>query len=275
MTLRYELGLVVRLEEGPEKILRKVRDLGLTACHISVYDPSYFSQETARTLRDESEATGVKIAGLWAGWPGRVVWDFVYGPETVGLVPLAVRNERAEIIMQASDFAASLGIETVMTHLGFVPENAKDELYTSLIPVIRKVADHCGRNGQTFCFETGQETPITLLRTIHDVEADNVGVNFDPANLLLYGKGNPQDAMDILGPYVRGVHIKDGEYPVDGRNLGQEKPVGEGRVDFPLLIEKLDRFGYDGPLCIECELEGQRQIEEIRSAKARLEEWLK
>ena len=132
-------------------------------------------------------------------------------------------------------------------------------------------ASYCKKNGQYFLFETGQETPVTLLRTIEDVGTGNLGINIDPANLLMYGKANPTDALDVFGKYVRGVHGKDGEYPTNGRHLGAEKPMGEGRVNFPVFIAKLKEIGYDGAITIEREIEGEEQIRDIINAKALLE----
>ena len=127
-------------------------------------------------------------------------------------------------------------------------------------------------NGQYFLFETGQETPVTLLRTIEDIGTDNLGINLDPANLILYGKANPVDALDVFGKYVRDVHAKDGLYPTDGKHLGRETPLGEGKVDFPRLIAKLREVGYDGSLTIEREISGEQQLKDILRGKALLEE---
>ena len=120
----------------------------------------------------------------------------------------------------------------VQTHCGFIPENPNDPIYKETVEAIRTVAEYCRRNGQHFRCETGQETPIALLRAIRDVGLDNVGVNFDAANLILYGKANPVDALDILGPLVEGVHAKDGLYPTGPRELGREVPIGQGKVNF-------------------------------------------
>jgi len=109
------------------------------------------------------------------------------------------------------------------------------------------------------------------MRTIEDVGLENLGINLDPANLLMYGKANPMDAVDIYREKVRGVHVKDGRYPTDGRHLGVETPVGEGLVDFPVLVSRLHGYGYDGPWIIEREISGPRQLEDIRQAKAYLE----
>ena len=131
---------------------------------------------------------------------------------------------------------------------------------------IRFLAARLADTGQSLLLETGEETPVTLKRTIDDVGARNVGVNFDPANLLMYGTANPLDAVDLLGPHVMGVHAKDGEYPTSGKQLGVEKPLGEGRVDFPRLIAKLKAAGYDGPVTIEREIEGPEQKRDILAA---------
>ena len=96
---------------------------------------------------------------------------------------------------------------------------------------------------------------------------DNVGVNLDPANLILYGKANPVDALDTIGTYVRDVHAKDGCYPTDGRALGRETALGEGQVNFPALIAKLKTLGYDGPVTVEREIDGEQQIADILKAK--------
>ncbi|NLD45330.1 MAG: sugar phosphate isomerase/epimerase, partial [Chloroflexi bacterium] len=132
----------------------------------------------------------------------------------------------------------------------------------------------CRDRGLFLNFETGQETPTTLMRTIEDLGLDNLGINLDPANLLMYGKGNPMDAVDIYQGAVRGVHVKDGRYPTDGRHLGVETPVGEGLVDFPVLVRRLRSYGYSGAWIIEREISGPRQTEDIRRAKAFLEEIL-
>jgi L-ribulose-5-phosphate 3-epimerase len=110
-----------------------------------------------------------------------------------------------------------------------------------------------------------------LFRAIQDVGLDNVGVNFDAANLILYGKANPVDALEVLGPLVQGVHAKDGLYPTDAKQLGREVPIGQGKVNFPAFIKRLKEVGYRGPLTIEREISGPQQTEDVRAAKAYLE----
>ncbi len=266
-----KLGVIVSLREGPEEALRKVRDLGFPTCQVQTWREEMLTEEVAARTKVAAAENGVEITTFWAGLPGRTVWNFTEGPLTIGLVPEWQRQRRLDVLKRSSDFAQMVGVSSITTHVGFIPEDPNDPVYRGLVQALREIADHCGANGQSFWFETGQETPITLLRTIQDIGTDNLGINLDPANLLMYGKANPVDALDVFGQYVTGVHAKDGEYPTDGRELGVEKPLGEGRVNFPLLIPKLIGQGFHGALTIEREISGDQQIADIRAAKAYLE----
>lgn len=269
------LGLIVSLSANPNEELKKVHMYNFPTCQVSCWDINLYNNEIARSLKNSASEYGIEITAVWAGLPGKYVWNFVDGPSTIGLVPPETRTIRIKALKKASDFTRDVGVENIVTHVGFIPENPKDPVYNSLIDVLRDVAKFCAKNGQFFLFETGQETPITLLRTIEDVGATNLGVNFDPANLLMYGKANPVDALDILGRFVRGVHAKDGEYPTNGRELGKEKPLGEGRVNFPAIISKLKALDYTGAITIEREISGPQQTRDILRAKELLENLLK
>ena len=269
--VKFELGLIVPLQSEPNGEIKKACGLGFRTCQVACWDSALYSKKTAQLLGQAAEESGVQITTIWAGLPGKYIWDFVDGPSTIGLVPPKTRGMRLKALRKASDFARDVGVESVTTHVGFIPENPRDPVYVSLVDVLKEVARLCGDNGQSFWFETGQETPVTLLRTIEDVGAENLGVNFDPANLLMYGKGNPVDALDVIGKHVRGVHAKDGEYPTNGRELGKEKPLGEGRVNFPVLMSRLKVLGYTGAITIEREISGPQQIIDIKKAKRFLE----
>lgn len=266
-----KLGVIVPLEEQPHEIFRHVHGLGFPTCQVSCWRRELLTDEMAAKLRDASQAFAVDITTIWAGTPGRKVWDFVEGPITIGIVPPETRTERVAALKLGSDFAKAVGVGSVTSHVGFIPENMTDPSYPGVVAALKDVVGHCAGNGQEFWFETGQETPVTLLRTMQAIDAGNLGVNLDPANLLMYGKGNPIDALDVIGRYVRGVHAKDGEYPTDGKRLGVEKPLGEGRVNFPLLLRRLKELGYGGALTIEREISGAQQIADIRKGKAFLE----
>jgi sugar phosphate isomerase/epimerase len=262
------LGLILAVDQDPDAAIRKVRDLGLPTCQVEL---TSFEPRLAEALRAALDRYGVQATSAVAVGPGEEIYDFYAGPLTIGLVPRATRAARIARINGTSDFAKKCRIPAVQTHCGFIPENPNDPLYKEVVEAVRQVAAYCRKNGQTFRCETGQETPITLLRTIRDVGLDNVGVNFDAANLILYGKANPVEALDVLGPLVMGVHAKDGLYPADPNQLGRETPIGQGKVNFPRFIGRLKEIGYTGPITIEREISGPKQLEDIRAAKAYLE----
>lgn len=269
--MSIKLGVLVSLSEAINDELKKIKDMGFDTCQLVCWDSNMYNGKTALIVNDATRENNIKITAFWCGWPGPKVWNFYDGPSTLGLVPEAYRHSRIDTLIKGSDFAAEIGVADMATHVGFLPENPRDPSYMGVVNAVRFIAEHCKANGQRFLFETGQETPVTLKRIIEDIGLDNLGINFDPANLLLYGKANPVDALDIIGKYVRGVHAKDGEYPTDGKHLGQEKPLGEGRVNFPALVAKLKMVGYDGALTIEREIDGEDQIKDIAAAKLLLE----
>jgi sugar phosphate isomerase/epimerase len=257
---------MVGLKQDVEDAFGQLKEVGLTGCQLCGWDESLFTKEIAGRVKAVAASMGVKISTFWCGYPGPAVWNFYEGQETLGLVPAAYRHVRAEALKKGSDFAKLLDVNQIATHAGFIPENPNDPNYHGVVAALKGVVARCRQNGQKFLFETGQETPVTLLRLMEDLGGKDVGINLDPANLLLYGKANPVDALDIIGTYVCDIHAKDGEYPTDGRNLGEEKPLGKGRVDFPRLIGKLKQLGYDGPITIEREISGEQQKKDILEA---------
>lgn len=261
---KLKLGVMVSVREDVEETIGKVRELGLPSCQVGW--PPFGTLELGQKLSQAAEAAGVEITTLWAGLPGRAVWNFLQGPITIGLVPPATRWVRVQALEMAASVAAEIGVPAITTHVGFLPEYPYDPLYLETLEALKQVAHTCQDLGVQFWFETGQETPITLLRTIELIGTDNLGINLDPANLLMYGKANPVEALDVFGQYVCGVHAKDGEYPTEGDNLGVEKPMGEGRVDFPVLVPKLKEKGFRGALTIEREISGPEQIADIGRA---------
>ncbi|HEY6945174.1 MAG TPA: sugar phosphate isomerase/epimerase family protein [Candidatus Acidoferrum sp.] len=262
------LGLIIAIGKDPGAAIAKVHDLGLPSCQVFVSD---FEPQDAVPLRRALDQSKIEATSFVVGGPGREVWDFYEGPLTIGLVPRETRAARIAHLKKASDFAKECAIPAVQTHCGFIPENPNDPLYKETVAAMHEVAEYCKRNGQDFRYETGQETPITLVRAILDVGLDNQGVNFDLANLILYGKANPVDAIEILAPYIQGIHAKDGLFPTNPRQLGEEVPIGKGKVDFPRIIARLKELKYGGAVTIEREISGPRQMEDVRAAKTYLE----
>jgi sugar phosphate isomerase/epimerase len=270
------LGLIISPFGAPEERLKRVHDLGFSNCFLSLDDYiGQFTPQLAAQFRDlldkyELIATTVEVVG-----PGPLIWDFLRGPSTIGLVPQATRAARTDALRQASDFAKLLGIPQVQTHCGFIPEDPADPKYPGAVEAIRAVAQHCLDNGQNFLMETGQETPTTMSRMLRDAAMPNLAVGLDTANLILYGKSNPVDAVDILGPHIRSVHAKDGRWPIDPSKLGQEVLVGAGLVDFKKVFSKLHSIGYTGAITIERETSGPQQVEDVRNEKIYLEKILR
>lgn len=267
-----QVGVLIPLCKDIAHEFEKASSIGITNCQLCCWDKSLFTNAMAEKVKETSKQYQIEITALWCGWEGPHIWNFYDGPTTLGIVPPAYRMQRMQMLCAGSDFARKINVKDVITHAGFIPENPSEQIYSEVVQTIRFLAQYCKENGQYFLFETGQETPVTLRRLIQDVKMDNVGINLDPANLLLYGKGNPVDALDVFGEFVRGVHAKDGEYPTDGRNLGEEKALGQGRVHFDLLIEKLYNIGYRGALTIEREISGEEQTRDIIAGKKMLEE---
>jgi sugar phosphate isomerase/epimerase len=191
------------------------------------------------------------------------------------LVPRETRPQRVARLKQASDFAKRCGIAAIETEAGFIPESPNDPLYRDTIEALRDVIGHCRGNGTTFLYHAGSETSVTMLRVLQDVGLDNQAVGLDTANPILYGTGHPCDALEVYGRHVRAVNAKDGLWPTDPRHLGQETPIGEGKVDFPRLIRRLRELPYAGPITIERETTGPQQIEDIKRSKVYLERLLK
>src|SRR5437016_10100761 len=262
------LGLILGIGRDPNDAISKVHDLGLPTCQAFVDE---IDSVLAGRLRQALDKYQVEATSLVVGGPGREVWDFYDGPLTIGLVPRETREARIAHIKKASDFAKHCGIDAVQTYCGFITENQNDPVYKETITAMHEVVAYCKRNGQNFRYETGQETPITLVRAIQDVGLDNQGVNFDLANLILYGKANPVDAIELLAPYIQGIHAKDGLWPTNPRKLGEEVPIGKGKVDFPRIIARLKEINYRGAVTIEREISGPQQVEDVRAAKAYLE----
>ncbi|MDF1513154.1 MAG: sugar phosphate isomerase/epimerase [Anaerolineae bacterium] len=261
-----KLGVMAPLEHGPEKELNLVRDFGLPTCQSVCWSPDLFTPEMANRLLRAAKNNSIEITTLWVGTPGPHIWDFIKGPVSIGLVPREYRKMRVEVLKKGAEFASWVNLPSITTHVGFIPENMTNPLYGEVIDALREVVEFCGELGLQFWFETGQETPVVLLRVIEELGYSNLGINLDPANLLMYGKANPVDALDVFGNYVTGVHAKDGEYPTNGTHLGVEKPLGEGRVNFPVIIQKLKSLNYTGALTIEREISGPQQMADIRHA---------
>ncbi len=269
-----KVGVLIELfkDTNIDERFAELRSMGMESCQLVCWDREIIRDDSvAEAVNSAVEKHGVHITAFWCGWEGRRVWDFYEGQLTLGLVPTDYRVERVKMLMEGVDFAKKIHATDFATHVGYMPENPCDPKYQEVLTACKAIVAKCKENGQNFLFETGQETPVTLKRAIQDIEKDlgkgNVGINLDPANLIMYGKANPVDALEVFGEYVRGIHGKDGKYPTDGHYLGEEVPLGQGKVNYPAFIAKLKEVGYKGDITIEREISGEQQKKDIVAAK--------
>lgn len=266
------LGTIAGIRESADKSLSRIREFGFTCCQISVTD---YSPESAHQVKEALVKYDLKPVSLICMGPGQYAWNFYEGPITIGFVPRGWRRERIARFKVGADFCIRAGIPAVHAHFGFIPENPNDELYEEFITAMQEVAHYTKERGLDIYMETGQETPVALLRAIIDIGTDNIFINYDTANLILYGKANPVDGLDVIGKYVKSLHAKDGLYPTDPKELGKEVPIGEGKVDFPRVFRRLKELNFKGFIVIEREISGPKQAEDIAKSKAFLENLIK
>ncbi|MEC9097199.1 MAG: sugar phosphate isomerase/epimerase family protein, partial [Planctomycetota bacterium] len=225
--------------------------------------------ENAEKFLAQLEELGIKLTAVFGGFEGESYADIPTVVETMGLVPPVTRETRVQEMKEIADFASLLDCNVVALHLGFIPHDNTDPLYQEIVTVTQDLLDHCKGNGQALHLETGQETAEGLLQFISDVGRENLFVNFDPANMILYGTGEPIEALRKVGAYVKSIHCKDGTWADNpGVDWGAEVPLGEGDVGMENYLQTLDELGYTGPLTIEREIpqEPERQKAEISHA---------
>jgi L-ribulose-5-phosphate 3-epimerase len=241
--------------------------LGINVVQIACGDPHHASWSEGDNLPEVALASGIVMTGAMLGFPGE---DYT-SPQTIkesgGFGNPATRSERLERLKWALDRTVALGLSDLTLHAGFLPEEG-DPDRSSMLETLAKAGRLAHDKGITLAFETGQETADLLRLTLDELKAPNLKVNFDPANMLLYDMGDPIRAIELLGPDIRSVHVKDAIRPKSRGVWGQEVPLGQGEVNIPLFIKTLDSVGYTGPLVVEREVGGQ--AERLRDVAAGL-----
>jgi len=268
---KMAIGVMLGVGEAPEESLQKVLDVGVTSAQMGRPADAWLVPEKAKELKKMIRKSGITITAVFCGFDGESYADIPTVRRTVGFVPKKTRKERLKKAKQIADFAKVLGVKNVAAHIGFVPEDPKDPDYRDIVRTVRKFADYLKKNKQKLTLETGQESGECLLRFIKDILRNNVKVNFDPANMILYGSGDPIEALKLVGKYVAGVHCKDGVPPTKKNQLGTETPLGKGDVGIKRFIQTLHDLGYKGPLTIEREITGPQQKKDIVKARKMLE----
>jgi sugar phosphate isomerase/epimerase len=265
----WPIGVFASIDAGLGVDLDVAWELGVPTVHLHTPRAASRTPERAREFARRLADLEVEVTCVFGGFEGECYADIATVRETVGLVPPAKRSDRLKELRDIADFARLLEVNAVGLHVGFIPHQSDDPIYEGILAAIQQVCDHCAKNEQALHLETGQEPVDVLLRFLADVERDNLFINFDPANMVLYGVGQPLPALEKLGPFVRSVHCKDAQWSSEpGVTWGREVPLGDGDVDVAAFLTTLVRIGYRGPLTIEREIpqEPERQKAEIGRA---------
>jgi sugar phosphate isomerase/epimerase len=239
--------------------LKRLLDrLGIDVVQIACGDPHHAAWDEGDRLPEAARAAGFRMTGAMLGFPGE---DYTT-PQTIqktgGFGDPALRPERLKRFAWALERTRALGLSDLMLHAGFLPEPGAPDR-KPFLDTLAKVSDLARAAGITVAFETGQETADLLRRTLDELKCPNLKVNFDPANMLLYEKGDPIRAVEILGPDIRSVHVKDAIRTKVPGTWGEEVPLGRGEANIRQFVKTLKRVGYRGPLCIEREVGDQEQ----------------
>jgi sugar phosphate isomerase/epimerase len=266
---RWPIGVFASIDAGLGVKLEVAHELGIPTIQLHAPQASSRTPQQAERFLGRLRELGIRLTAVFGGFEGESYADIPTVVRTVGLVPPQTRAVRTQEMKEIADFARRLQCDVVALHLGFVPHDKADPGYAQIVEVTRDLCDHCRRNGQWLHLETGQETAEALVQFLGDVGRENLGINFDPANMILYGSGDPIEALRRVGRRVRSVHCKDGTWSAQpGKEWGREVPFGEGDVGAESFLRTLQEIGYDGPLTIEREIpqEPQRQKVEIGRA---------
>jgi L-ribulose-5-phosphate 3-epimerase len=232
--------------------------LGISVVQLACGDPHHAAWEEGDNMPAAARAAGLTISGTMLGFPGE---DYTT-PQTIqktgGFGDPATRAERMKCFEWGLERTFKLGVKDMTMHAGFLPEKG-DADRRAFLDTLAAVGDMAWSKRIMIAFETGQETADLLKLTLDELQSPNLKVNFDPANMLLYDKGDPIRAVELLAPYIQSVHVKDAKRPLSPGNWGEEVPLGYGQVDIKRFVQTLKKIGYRGPLCIEREVGNQSQ----------------
>jgi sugar phosphate isomerase/epimerase len=240
------------------ELKRLLDELGTDVVQIACGDPHHASWSEGDDLPVFANKAGFRMTGTMLGFPGE---DYTT-PKTIertgGFGNPATRPERLERFQWALDRTVALGLSDIMLHAGFLPEpNHPDR--KPFLDTLGKVSQLAKEKGIIVAFETGQESAELLRRTLDDLQCPNLKINFDPANMILYDMGDPIRAVEILGPDIRSVHVKDAIRTKVPGAWGEEVPLGKGQVDIKKFVQTLKKVGFQGALCIEREVGNQQE----------------
>lgn len=255
-------------DHEPQRMIQAVKSLGVRCGHLGFTGAIKFDglADVYRKVLAEEDFT---VTAVFAAYDGESYADIPTVQKTVGFMPPATRKAREERTYEVIDMAAAIGVPIFACHIGFVPDDQTNPDYIAVRDMVRRVCDYCARLNMTFALETGQEPAHSLLHFLEDTDRANLKLNFDPANLILYGTSEPISTLKLVGKHVVSCHCKDGKYPDKSKpgSLGTEMPIGQGMVGMVDFIDTLKEIGYTGPLTIEREVSLDQDLNDRHQAK--------
>lgn len=235
----------------PREALEAVKSLGLSMVQVSKLPDRFYTPEGAKEFQGMLRETGIRATSVVAVYDGESYKDQDSVRATVGFRPADLADARIAYTRRCVDFASALGVKIVTFHAGYIPQDTSDPAYQRMLRAVSTLAAYGAQHGVTISLETGQESGEELLRFIHQITVARVGVNFDTANLVLYGRDDPPKALRTLLSRVTSVHVKDGLLPVNPHLLGDEVRLGKGRGQVKECLRILQDANFRGPLIIE------------------------
>lgn len=264
---KMAIGVFTSAGAGLGASIERVKSLGVTTVQLHTPPKDRRTQGAAEEIKKSFADAGLDVTLVFCGFAGESYASIQAVKDTVGLVPVTTRAARTAETKEVVKFTSWVGAPGIGIHIGFIPEDTDSANYKDLVETTRGICDACKKVGLTMNLETGQETAETLLSFIRNVQRDNLAVNFDPANMILYGSGEPIAALKRVGQYVKSCHCKDATWSDQpGETWGKETPLGEGQVGIETFVKTLNGLGYTGPLTIEREISGDQQIADIKKA---------
>jgi L-ribulose-5-phosphate 3-epimerase len=251
--------------ETPEALVAHLREIGIPRVQLAL-DPLRENPDAWGKTAVLLDAEGIEIVSGMFGTIGEDYSSLDAIRESGGVVPDEHWDANWANIEAVASIAAGHGLKTVTFHAGFLPHEENDPGFAKLLDRITQIADVFDASGIELGFETGQETADTLRLFLEKLDRPSVGVNFDPANMLLYDKGDPIDALETLAPFLKQCHIKDATQTKEAGTWGAEVTVGTGEVDWPAFFATLAKLGYEGDCCIEREA-GEQRVADIKTAR--------
>ena len=251
--------------QDPDDLVAKLAACGICRVQLAL-DPLRQAPDAWRQIETILHRRKVAVV---SGMFGCVGEDYTT-PQSIrltgGIAPDSTWEHNRKTIKETVALAARMGLNLVTFHAGFVPERVTDPKYAVLLRRLGEVAEMFAGADIALGLETGQETAPALAELLRRLCCPNLGVNFDPANMILYNQGDPVEALRVLAPWIRQVHIKDAIRPKVAGEWGEEVAVGQGEVDWPAFLAALRQVNYAGDFVIEREA-GSRRIPDIVAAK--------